>query len=438
MTRSWRHGLALALTIGCICVAQAAPLDSIYETRDLASLQPRYQRGWLDNYDNVFRPALRPEEQARLGRVTFHMPLIATGLEPLGFYAAGDAIVASTASIRFLEDVALAYTWLDMNGYDTRTVADYLLMLRSWTERRGRPPAPLAALCVPDFGQAGERVEERARRVFNTVIVFAMLHELGHVLFRHPGNQGVPPEVSRANEEAADRFALDLFARIREVPLGVSLLFFTMAHLFENRAAFESDEAYQRALAARTHPLSPARLQSLARHLTAGAEAYARGFRPGAQATALSVALEISQLALLMADPDVQRLSARIGRTVQPEDLAPRPRGRLLGMPCGTQIGQGQPFHGGFRGQITDGTTPLDVDVVLTRHDDRVVGSYSFGAGYGRLEGTAEGSTLRYRWVLPPDSGEGVMTLQDGTYRGAWGRGGASTGSGSILLQAAP
>ncbi|HEX2137102.1 MAG TPA: hypothetical protein VHG30_14565 [Microvirga sp.] len=436
MMRRLLHALALGIGWGWMSVTQAAPLDSIYDARDLDPLQSRYRRGWLDNYQNVFWPRLKPDEQARLQPVRFHMPPIAAGLEPLGFFTAGDAIFASIASIRFLEDVALAHTWLDMNGYDTRTVADYLLMLRSWKETKGRPPGPLAALCVPEFGKAGERVEERARRVFDTVVVFAMLHELGHVFHRHHGNRSVAPERSRANEEAADRFALDLFERIREVPLGLPLLFFTMAHLFENRADFESEEAYQRALAARTHPLSPARLQSLARHLTAGTASYAGSFRPGARATALSVALEISQLALLMADPDVQRLSAKIGQTVEPGDLAPRPRGRLLAAPCGLQFGHDKPFHGSFRGQITDGKTPLDVDVVLTRNDDKVVGSYSFGAGYGRLEGTVEGSSLRYRWILPPDSGQGMIMLQDGTYRGAWGHGRWSA-SGSILLEAA-
>ena len=97
---------------------------------------------------------------------------------------------------------------------------------------------------------SGQRLENReianrATRTFDTEAVFILLHEYGHVFFGHPGNKALPPEISRANEEAADRFALDMLARVGEIPLGVSVLFFTMAHLSEEVAT--------------THPVSPDR-----------------------------------------------------------------------------------------------------------------------------------------------------------------------------------
>ena len=150
----------------------------------------------------------------------------------------------------------------------------------------------MAALCIPPNAWDIRDIADRATRVFDTEVLFVLLHEYGHVFHGHPGNVAVRPEVSRANEEAADRFALDLLARVGEVPLGVALLFFTMSHL--------SDEV------ARTHPVSPDRLMSVARHLTTAARSFEQGLRPGARVTMLGIALEMSQLALLMADPAVQ------------------------------------------------------------------------------------------------------------------------------------
>jgi hypothetical protein len=219
------------------------------------------------------------------------------------------------------------------------------------------------------------------------------------------------------------------------MPVGVPILFFIMTNLMENRADFASDAQYRSSLAARTHPVSPERLQSLARHMSEWASVYDRNAQPGAQATALAIGLEVSRFAHLLADPGIQALSSRVGRTARPQDLAPRPQGRLLAAPCGKAAGD-LDFDGTLHGQITGGATPLDVDVVLDRQGAEVTGSYSFGAGFGRLEGQVDGATLRYRWTLPPDEGMGSITLgSDGGYRGSWGLGGSDTGGGSIQIQ---
>ena len=422
MTKA-RIGLQM-IAVALAGAAQAGALDTIYDEADIASLHPRYEQGWRSNYDNVFSKAFTTEERSRLAAVRFVMERRRPGNEPFGFAAGGNTVVASAASLQFLEDVALAHTWLDRNQLSTQSVGDYLLMLRYWDGRGGRPPKPLDALCIPHDALQNRNIADRATRAFDTAAVFVLLHEYGHVFHGHPGNLAVRPEISRANEEAADRFALDLLARVGEIPLGVTILFFTMAHLHEE--------------VARTHPVSPDRLMSLARHLTTAARSYERGLRPRAQVTMLAISLEVSQLALLLGDPDLQRLSARIGRTVSPDDLAPRPKGRHLAAPCGSRASSGQPFDGRLTGTLTGGSTPLDVDVVLSRDGERVTGSYSFGAGFARLDGTIQGSTLNYHWRMPPDRGAGRITLQGGEYRGTWGNGASATDGGPILLRSNP
>jgi hypothetical protein len=134
---------------------------------------------------------------------------------------------------------------------------------------------------------------------------------------------------------------------------------------------------------------------------------------------------EIRDLLVVLSDPDIQRASARIAQSVIPDDLAPRPKGRHLAMPCGRRSSK-EPFDGKLSGTVTGGRTPLDVDVVLSRQGDKVTGSYSFGVGFARLDGSVQGPTLKYRWSLAPENGEGQLTLQGDEYRGTWGSGSSS------------
>ena len=416
-------------------MASAGPLDTIYDPADIGDLAERYERGWKDNFDNVFRPVLTTEEAARLGHVDFRMVQRVDQSEPFGFMAGGNVVIASAASLLFLEDIAMAYTWLDVKGYSVQPVADYLLMLRYWDEAAGRPPKPWDALCIPADAFDDADAADRARRAFDTAAVFVLLHEYGHVYHRHPGNQAVPAAVSRLNEAAADSFAFDLIVRVGDMPIGVPILFFTMAHLHENRADYGSEVEYQATLAARTHPISPERVQSLARHMSSWASTYEANSRPEARLSAVALGLELSQFGHLLGDPGVQRLAAGIGQTARPEDLGLRPRGRFLGGPCGIDVPDGA-FSGRFVGQITAGNVGLDVDTVLRRQGDRVTGTYSFGAGFGRIDGRVSGNTLAYEWIMGDESGRGRLFLEGNEYRGNWGIGMADLGGGDLWLKA--
>ena len=431
-------GFAAPLACALTGAAFAGPLDDIYDEQELAALVPRYESGWRNNYDNVLGSVFTNEERSRLANVRFRIERRIPNHEPFAFMAGGNQVLVSAASIKFLEDISLAYNWLEMTGHAAQSVGDYLMMLRYWDARRGRPPQPLQALCIPPASSIDPKIVERATRAFDAAGLFVLLHEYGHVLHRHPGNAAVPPAVSRANEQAADRFALDVFARLRDVPIGVAILFFTMAHLHENRSDFGSDDDYRMSLAGRTHPVSPERLQAFARNLTEQADAYSKAFLRGAQMSAVKLALEVTTFAYLLADPGVQGLSARIGRTVRPFDLAPRPRGRHLSAPCDGRVTSGRAYDGTLRGKIFAGQTDFAIDLVLQQSGDEVSGSFSYGAGYGSMNGKVAGDALSYRWTLGPDSGRGAMTFRDGTYRGTWGNGQSATGGGTFELQKSP
>ncbi len=415
--------------------AAAAPLDSLYDDADIAELGGMYQRGWATNFENIFKPVFTEEERAKFANVEFVTELRVPDNEPFAYLGGGDTVLVSAASLRFLEDIVMAYTWTNSQGFSLQTIADYLMMLRNWDEARGRPPKPWDVLCIPADAWSREPFAEQAYRVLDSAAAFMLLHEYGHVLHQHPGNQGVAPEESRASEEAADAFALDIFARVGDVPLGMTIPFFTMSYLHEIRSQFQTDEEYMRTLAARTHPVSPQRLLSLAQNLTAQSEVYGKKFAGGRMA-ALGVALQVSEIAMRLADPEVQGLSSRIGKSVEPQHLGPRPNGRHLAAPCDARPPTGEPFDGTLHGEMTIGSTDFDVDTVLVRVGDSVTGSYSFGAGFGRIEGTVNGSTLDYRWSLAPDSGAATVTFEGGVYRGTWGAGTSAEGGGTLEMSA--
>jgi hypothetical protein len=426
--------LAVVLICALVGTARAGVLDQIYDDHELADLQPRYERGWRQNYNDIFVPVFTAAERARFASVRLRFERRVLDREPFGFYTDGDQIVASTASLKFLFEITLAERWLDINGYDTNSVSDYLTMLRFWSPGRGRPPKPLATLCIPPESSIDPNIVADAEGIFNDAAYFVLLHEYGHAFYRHLGNLAVAPAQSRANEQAADLFALNIFARRESPPAGVPWFFYISTHLleFSPNAGSTSQQA---SLAARTHPVSPERLQAVAREIVAHADAYARGYKPGAKGSPLALALEISRLANLLADPAVQRFSIQIGRTMSPFDLAPRPKGRKLSAPCDGRTPSALPYDGTLRGKFLASGVDLVVDMVLTQTGEAVSGSFSYGNGVGRVSGRAKDMLLVYRWTLGEGSGVGVITTQGNSYQGTWGYGDSPIGGGTLDLK---
>ena len=430
---SWAFAVTCALMSG----VGAGNLDGMYDNQELAELQPRYERGWRNNYKEFFLPVFTAPERARFSQVQIHFEPRIGDLEPMAFFATGDNVYASTASLKFLFEITLAERWLDMNGFARTSLSDYLTMLRYWDPSRGRPPKPLQTLCIPPESSMDPKIVESAEGIFNDASYFVLLHEYGHALYRHPGNAAVPPAKSRENEEAADLFALTVFARRESPPAGVPWFFFIATHLLE----FSPDAgspSQQASLASRTHPVSPERLQAVARQIVAYSDAYARGFKPGARSSPLTLAQEISRLATLLADPTVQRMSDRVGRTVGPIDLAPRPKGRNLSSPCGSKRPSTLPYDGLLHGKFIASRVEFNVDMVLVQLGDTVAGSFSYGNGIGRIFGKVQNDRLNYNWKLGSENGAGVLATQSNSYRGSWGYGASAAGGGTLDLTKQP
>jgi Peptidase family M48 len=439
---------------GFAAETHANPLDELYDDQEIASLQPAYERGLVANFAELSR-VFNARQQALLGGLRISMIPRFAGGEPWGFHAGGNTLVFSTASVKFVSDMMLAITWLTENGYSLDTVSDYLVMLRYWNGAKGRPPKPRDALCIPANARDDPKIDEFYVSWFNGSLNFILLHETGHVFYRHPGNTEVPPAVSRAHEQEADQFALDLLAQVGNVPLSLPHLMLVMSWLQGDTVGPGQETLYQQSLAARTHPVSVARLEALARQLNVSAPAFNRAFKPGSQANASMLSVEVQTLANLMASPIMQIRAAAVGQSVTPKDLAPRRQGRFLAFPCGRATSKARTFEGSLHGQLTllrsaagspaESTPPLknstEIDMILTRDGDNVTGSFSVGPGIGRLQGTVTGDILALRWqeavffgsIAGGTSGRGLLALDQGQYRGTFGSGNSTTGLALLL-----
>ena len=435
----------VAVTIGLLAsllatdaTAQRRDYGTIYDDALLASRQGEYRDVITSNVQGVFLPRLTPAERQKLQRLSFDFPLRGPERGPFEYFAEGSGrVTLPVMGIRFLADLAVSYAWLDAHGYTMETVTDYISMLKYQDASRfgGRYPDPVTALRIPPRATEEPRVATAFDQILNHSITFLALHEMGHVLYQHPGyGPGVPRARARENEDEADRFALEMLRRVGQPVSGLLFFFVSAAHFVPHRADFGSDAEYQAHLAQDTHPLTSARITRLTQYLREHAADYARLQNNPARAAAAIrwTADEIDkQVVPVLADPDQQRLMAMRGRSMTLTGLAPRRPGETMAATAAPS-GPARPFHGIYDGELHDGTVALPTRAALVRQGDRVAGQYSYGGGQGEINGLVQGETLTFNWKSGARNGRGVLrSSTDGTrVEGTWGYGDRDTGGG--------
>jgi Peptidase family M48 len=427
---------ALALFAFAAVAARAADYSSLYDDALLRRKAPLYQEGLTHNFEKVFLPKMTPAERQAVSRVAIRVPLRGVERSPFEFYSMRDGTVTMPAmSIRFLADLAVAYVWLEANGYSMEPVADYVSMLKYQSAARfgGRYPDPRRALGIPADAERDPNVDKISLDLFNQSLMFTLLHEAGHVRYAHPGyGPGVSRAAARANEEQADRFALEIMRRAGQPIPGLLFFFVSMAHFVPHRADFDSQPEYDAFLAQATHPLTSDRVRTMSAFIRAHAADFARLQNDPALATRSiqKVADDIDGAVVpVLADVDQQRLAAVRGRSATLAGLQPRRPGELLAPERPSATGQ---FDGTYDGVFTSGRSSIPIRIVLQRRGETVTGRYSYGASEGEITGAVEDGVLRYTWREPGAEGRGVAraTADGAGMNGTWGYGGASVGGG--------
>jgi hypothetical protein len=271
------------------------------------------------------RPAL-------LASVRVKAPVSSDAGGPLDFSSeysiSSGAVVTPIFSLLFLEDLCTAYAWLHKMGYNLDTVDEYLAMLRYKSAsdfKGGQYPPPLIALGIPVSAVDDPELGGLGLRFRNSVYAFIMAHELGHILAGHPSANRQTMEQSRANEAAADDFAVRVLARDAQVPMGAILFFQAQAYLMPNLGQFKaygrSEQAWAEEMQSKiTHPLTAERLKSMA----AAVKREGRTQPPENRDTWDFVAVKLLSVADILADVDLQQCMAVAAARAPISELAPQ------------------------------------------------------------------------------------------------------------------
>lgn len=413
----------------------ASYLEKFYPPRTLTHWQSRYPDNVRWNFENLLIKNLTAKERQAVGLVQLQFPLIATGQNsPINFYATGRprSIVMPVLSIKLFDDISIASAWLLFNGYSQETIYNYLSMIK-YKDPKALPgrrfPPPLEALQIPADALSDKRVDSLSQKILKSAIVFILAHELGHLRYQHPGYD-IPMKQARQNELQADNFAIEMMRRIGVAPMGITQFFMAALYLSSHRGDFSTDaqwEAYLRTQS--THPLSPKRMRMLSLKFKTHAKDFART-EPDIQKAVAQinyVAGQLDTIADILADRDIQKSIAHIGRTMELAYLNPRPEGGT-----GPQLkarGQsdsrsGQPFSGLYKGAFSSGGgATVNITVRFERNNQKVYGEYTYGLGAGKINGIIEKNRLYFQWREGGSHGQGLFKASpDGNhFEGTWG-----------------
>lgn len=335
MTLLARTALALLSALCATTFALAQDLD-LYPEDALVEVRSRYDERLRDLFERVLFASLNQSEKDALAGVQVLHPL--RGRDALNAYAYVDrgipTVVLPVLTLRMVEDMTVAYAWRHLNNYSLEPIDEYFAMLKYRKAADfpgGRKPDPLTALGVPaDILQIDPRVDDLSIRFRNSAWAFILAHELGHLRFRHPGNEETAPETSQANESEVDAFAVDLLGRAEVIPMGAMLWLQATVGYYRNRADFATETAYvDWAREHATHPVNAERMRQMALLLSR----QAAGSDGDSADVLYFIAQNLAAMGEILAEPDMQRLIARCAVLGRPEDLT-----RLEDRPCDERL----------------------------------------------------------------------------------------------------
>lgn len=309
----------------------------MYPDAVLAGDKARYEERIGELLSFRLCDSIAAEDKPRLCGVHVEYPL--KGSHPLDAYThtteMGPTVVLPVLSLKFLEDLSVAYAWRFIHDYTLEPIDEYVAMLKYRNPEDflgGRVPDPLTALGVPPrILEDDKEVDDLSLRIRNTMWAFVLAHELGHVKYEHPSNFAVAPEVSQRNELVADAYVVELFGRADNIPIGMILWLQASVGYFKNRADFATEAEYlEWARSQTTHPVNAERLQHMAVALNKSADATLNTTH---EEILRFMAVQVIGIGDILAIPDIQRLVARCAILGDPEDLK-----RLHDRPCDERL----------------------------------------------------------------------------------------------------
>ncbi len=307
------------------CWSSAVTADpKVYSKEELAADSQRYQQRFAFLLEKGLWAFMTPDEQRALHGLVVKHPMRGKGVLTVRSldFDGRPMVRAPVSSLKFIEDLSVAYAWRYQNGYSLEPMDEYLAILKHRPEKEfpgGTAPDPLSALGVPPkIWERDQQVGDLSLRFRNTAWAFILAHELGHLALKHT-REAVSPAEQQRQEEEADAFAVDLLARSDTIPMGMILWFQATAGYMKNRSDFASDAAYSDWVSGTaTHPVNGSRM----RKLSALLQRQALAERDANRADVLQfISVRLGAIGETVEDPEMQRWLKRCAESRRVEDL---------------------------------------------------------------------------------------------------------------------
>ncbi len=321
-TKWWQVNLLLVMMLaGAFLPLSARDLGALYDRDTLEAARQRYGPNLLGMFEEDFLTRLTREERQAAGTVRLEIPLTGANRSPLDFYSLIDrrVIVIPVLSVKFLDDLSIAYAYMDRHDCDRNQLLNYLTRLM-YDERYPLMP-PREALGIPDNALDDPFVDDVSQKLLKSTIYFLLGHEYGHIMYRHAGYETITAEMAQKQESQSDALALSVMRRVGVTPMGLAFFFMVASRLEPTPADFETESDYVRYLRERqTHPLSGTRVKRIAEQMRRYAEDFAR-LQPNRNQAAMqnrAMAEQLDQIGEILNDGRFRAFATQLGlRTSQ-------------------------------------------------------------------------------------------------------------------------
>lgn len=267
---------ALAASFLLAASLSSASAQIIYPDRVLRQDAQRLQRAVNQIFIRGVKPKLTAREAAALAKVRFKFPMPRRDDPVLNFYAGEldgrQTVVMPLHSLKAFEDLATAFAWIYESRRSFGPLDLYFAMLQRKAPQDFGPAGSrdiLNVLGVPKNVLKNKKIDRLSLSLRNEAFAFIMVHELGHLLFKHKGLADITPTQARADEVQSDSFALDVLARTGTPPMGAVIYFQAQIFAMPHRGDYKTAADWQTYLdTASTHPLSVDRIRAMSKMIS--------------------------------------------------------------------------------------------------------------------------------------------------------------------------
>lgn len=243
--------LIITLASILLCAPAAAKdFSGLYQDDALLRVQQVYGQNIRAVLFEDIAQHLTDNEKDSLRGVDLNIPLrtSSAGLFDFSMGLESGVLTASALSIKFLDDLAIAFSWYEVNQLDSQHIARYMSRLFNDAEYI---EAPLPALNVPDKAWAlNADVDDMSQKLLKSALAFLLLHELGHWHHQHKPYSAISHRRAQAQEIESDSLAIEVMGQMSTPPYGIVTWFMVTGLMAPDNPT--------------THPLSSTRLQSIA------------------------------------------------------------------------------------------------------------------------------------------------------------------------------